>query len=90
VKEKKASPTVVLMGRPKKATSSSCITQAFSIIKREIHDEKMRIIGDGYLREKLESSNVKDVTFYWYILNEKKYDLLRRTHLLLMPAIREG
>src|SRR5215212_85476 len=90
VKEKEARPTVVFMGRLKKAKLPHDALQAFSIIKREIHDAKMWVIGDGYLRGKLESSNMKDVTFYGRISNEKKYDLLSRAHIILVPAVREG
>jgi glycosyltransferase involved in cell wall biosynthesis len=78
------------MGRLKKAKLPHHALQAFSIIKREIHDAKMWIIGDGYFRKNLESSNTKDVMFYGRISNEKKYDLLSRAHIILAPAVREG
>jgi glycosyltransferase involved in cell wall biosynthesis len=81
---------VVFVGRLKRAKLPHHALRAFSIIKREIHDAKMWIIGDGYLREKLESFNIKDVTFYGYVSNEKKYDLLSRAHIVLVPAVREG
>ena len=90
VKEKEAKPTVVFMGRLKKAKLPHHALQAFSIIKREVHDAKMWVIGDGYFRKKLESFETKDVTFYGYIPNEKKYDLLSRAHIILVPAVREG
>jgi len=90
VKEKEARPTVVFMGRLKKAKLPHHALQAFSIIKREIPDAKMWIIGDGYLRKKLESFKTKDITFYGHISNEKKYDLLSRAHIILVPAVREG
>jgi glycosyltransferase involved in cell wall biosynthesis len=90
VKEKESNPTVVFMGRLKKAKLPHHALRAFSIIKHEIHDAKMWVIGDGYLREKLESSNIKDVTFYGYVPSEKKYDLLSRAHIILVPAVREG
>jgi glycosyltransferase involved in cell wall biosynthesis len=45
--------------------------QAVAIIKREIPDAKMWIIGDGYFRKKLESFERKDVTFNGHISNEK-------------------
>jgi glycosyltransferase involved in cell wall biosynthesis len=90
VKEKEAKPTLVFMGRLTKAKRPNHALQAFSIIKREIPDAKMWIIGDGYFRKKLESSNIKDVTFYGYISNEKKYDLLSRAHIILVPGVREG
>jgi glycosyltransferase involved in cell wall biosynthesis len=90
VKEKEANPTVVFIGRLKKAKLPDHALQAFSIIKREIADAKMWIIGDGYFRKKLESFKMKDVTFYGYISNEKKYELLSRAHIVLVPAVREG
>ena len=91
VKEKEANPTIVFIGRLKKAKLPHHALEAFSIIKQEIHDAKMWIIGDGYFRKKLESFGSKDVTFYGYIPNEeKKYDLLSRAHIILVPAVREG
>jgi glycosyltransferase involved in cell wall biosynthesis len=90
VREKETNPTVVFMGRLKKAKLPDHALKAFSTIKREIHDAKMWVIGDGYFRRKLESFERKDVTFYGYISNEKKYDLLSRAHIILVPAVREG
>jgi len=90
VKEKEANPTVVFIGRLKKAKLPHHALKAFSIIKREIPDAKMWIIGDGYLRQKLESFKSKDVTFFGHVSNEKKYELLSRAHIILVPAVREG
>jgi glycosyltransferase involved in cell wall biosynthesis len=90
IKEKELNPTLVFMGRLKKAKLPHHALQAFSIIKRELHDAKMWVIGDGYFRKELESFERKDVRFYGYISNEKKYDLLSRAHIILVPAVREG
>jgi glycosyltransferase involved in cell wall biosynthesis len=46
VKEKEANPTVIFIGRLKKAKLPHHALQPFSIIKREIHDAKMCIFGD--------------------------------------------
>lgn len=90
VKNKEAVPTVVFIGRLKKAKLPDHALQAFSFIKREIHDARMWVIGDGYFRKKLESSNTGDVTFYGRVSSEMKYDLLSRAHIILVPAVREG
>jgi glycosyltransferase involved in cell wall biosynthesis len=90
VKEKEANPTVVFIGRLKKAKLPHHALQTFSIIKREIRNAKMWIIGDGYFRNRLELSETKDVTFHGYISDENKYDLLSRAHIILVPAVREG
>jgi glycosyltransferase involved in cell wall biosynthesis len=90
LKEKEANPTIVFIGRLKKAKLPDHALKAFSIIKREIHDAKMWIIGDGYFRKKLQSFEKKDVTFYGKISNEKKFELLSRAHIILVPGVREG
>jgi glycosyltransferase involved in cell wall biosynthesis len=90
VKKKEANPSVIFIARLKKAKLPHHALQAFSIIKREIPDAKMWIIGDGYLREKLESFKSKDVTFFGHVSNEKKCELLSRAHIILVPAVREG
>jgi glycosyltransferase involved in cell wall biosynthesis len=90
VKEKEEDPTVVFIGRLKKAKLPHHALHAFSNIKSEMQNAKMWIIGDGYMRKKLESFNIEGVTFYGHISNEKKYELLSRAHIVLMPAVREG
>ena len=50
----------------------------------------MWVIGDGYMRSQLEKLPIKDVKFYGYVSSEMKHDLLRRAHVVLMPAVREG
>jgi hypothetical protein len=66
VKEKEANLTVILWQIKKLPHHAS---QLSSIIKREIHDAKMWIIGDGYFRKKLESFETKDVMLYGYVPN---------------------
>jgi|SRR5215212_8923829 len=90
VGQKEASPTIVFIGRLKRAKLPHHALQAFLTIKQEIQDAKMWIIGDGYLRKRLEWSKTKDVTFFGHVSNEKKYELLSRAHIILVPAVREG
>ena len=90
VNKKESQPTLIFMGRLKNAKLPHHALEAFSHIKQEIHDAKMWIIGDGYMRKKLESYSIKDVTFFGHIPNEKKYELLSRSHIILVPAVREG
>jgi glycosyltransferase involved in cell wall biosynthesis len=42
------------------------------------------------MRNKLEKASVNDVVFYGRVKNELKYELLSRSHLVLVPSIREG
>ena len=90
VGQKESVPTVAFFGRLKKGKLPHHALQAFSLMKKEIPEAKMWIIGDGYMRKELEGMNVQDVTFFGRVSNEKKNDLLNRAHLILIPAVREG
>jgi glycosyltransferase involved in cell wall biosynthesis len=89
--QKEPSPTLVFIGRLKKHKLPHHALLAFSLIKNKIPDAKMWVIGDGYMRKKLETKfKVKDITFFGRVDSELKYNLLGRAHLVMVPAIREG
>lgn len=90
VARKESNPTIIFIGRLKRYKLPHHAIQAFSMIKKEIPDAKMWVIGDGYMRKELEESNVKDVIFYGYIKNELKYELLSKAHIVLVPGVSEG
>jgi glycosyltransferase involved in cell wall biosynthesis len=90
IPQKESTPTIIFIGRLKRHKLPDHAINAFNIIKNELPDAKMWVIGDGYMRTQLEKLSIKDVKFYGYVSSEIKYDLLRRAHLVLMPAIREG
>lgn len=83
-------PTLVFIGRLKRAKLPHHAIQAFSIIKEKIPDARLWIIGDGYMKKELHRFSSADVTFYGFVDSETKYDLLKKAHMLLMPAVREG
>jgi glycosyltransferase involved in cell wall biosynthesis len=87
---KESVPTFVFIGRLKKHKLPHHAIQAFSFIKQELPDAKLWVIGDGYMRKKLESLEVQNIKFFGRIGNKKKYELLSRAHMILVPAIREG
>jgi glycosyltransferase involved in cell wall biosynthesis len=87
---KESVPTMVFIGRLKKHKLPDHAVQTFSLIKQKLPEAKLWIIGDGYMRKDLERIRVKDIEFFGHTTNEKKYELLRRAHMILVPAIREG
>lgn len=87
---KETKPTLVFLGRLKKAKLPHHAIQAFSLIKKEIPDAKMWVIGNGYLYKELKKLNIKDVFFYGHIKNELKFEMLKKAHIILLPAVREG
>src|SRR5690348_3247980 len=70
VQQKESTPTVVFIGRLKRHKLPHQAIQAFSIIKREIPDAKMWVIGDGYMLKELRRGADKDVSFYGRVNNE--------------------
>jgi glycosyltransferase involved in cell wall biosynthesis len=90
VREKGSSPIVVFIGRLKKAKLPDHAIEAFRLIKEEMKDAKMWIIGNGYLRERLQNSKINDTFFYGNVNDDIKYDLLSKAHLVLVPSVREG
>lgn len=90
VPSKDSVPTIAFIGRLKGYKLPDHAVKAFSLIKKEIPDAKMLIIGDGYMREKLEKMSVKDVKFCGRVDNKTKCDLLSKAHLVLVPSVEEG
>ena len=49
------------------------------------------MVGDGYLRKKLESNfKTKDVKFFGYVDKKTRDELLRRAWIIAVPGVREG
>ena len=91
VGQKEPNPTLAFIGRLKKHKLPHHALLAFMLIKKKIPNAKLWVIGEGYMRGKLETEfRVEDITFFGRVDSELKYDLLRRAHLVMVPAIREG
>jgi glycosyltransferase involved in cell wall biosynthesis len=90
VGQKEFEPTIVFLGRLKRHKMPDHALRAFALIKNELPNAKMWVIGEGNMHEELKMMKIKDVVFYGHIKNELKYELLRKAHLLFVPSIREG
>jgi glycosyltransferase involved in cell wall biosynthesis len=90
VEQKEFEPTIVFLGRLKRHKLPDHALKAFALIKNQLPNAKMWVIGGGDMYEELKMMNIKDVVFYGRIKDELKYDLLRKAHLLLVPSVREG
>jgi len=90
VGEKEPEPTIVFLGRLKRHKMPEHALEAFALIKNELPNAKMWVIGDGNMYKNLKMMNTKDVVFYGHVNNDLKYELLRKAHLLFVPSVREG
>lgn len=90
IPEKENFPILIFVGRMGYAKCPDHVLEAFSYIKREIPDARLWMVGDGAMRNKLEERRMKDVSFFGYVENKIKYDLMSRAHIILVPGLREG
>ena len=88
--EKAREPTVAYVGRLKKAKLPDHALKAFEIIREQVPNARLSVIGEGYLRRRIERDAPRGVSFFGWVSEELKIELLRRAHVLLYPAVREG
>ena len=90
IPQKEPSPTIAFVGRLKRNKLPDHALRAFSLIKKSIPDARMWIMGDGYMRKKLQQTSNSSITFYGRVKENLKYELLSRAHLVMVPGVHEG
>lgn len=89
--EKEESLTLLFVGLLKKANLVDHTIESFKLIKEEIPDVKLWIVGRGSELQTLQKlKEGYKITLFGYVDEEKKLELMGRAHILLVPAIREG
>lgn len=87
---KETSPTLVFLGRLTRAKRPHHALEAFRIIRGQLPEAQLWVVGDGYLRKSLEAQKPPGVTFWGRVERGHKEELLAKAHLLLVPGVREG
>jgi glycosyltransferase involved in cell wall biosynthesis len=90
VPEKEMEPTIVYIGRLKKAKRPDLVIKAFKIVKRKISNAKLWVAGDGYLRKNLGKIAFDDVKFFGRVSEKDKIVLLSKAWVMVNPSVREG
>ena len=90
VPEKESFPVVAYVGRLKRAKRPDHAIKAFKIIKEEIPNVELWVLGEGSFRRRLEKMAGQGVRFFGFLENEERRKLIRRTWVLVNPSIREG
>lgn len=90
IPEKEQQPTLIFVGRMGRAKCPDHILDAFVHIKEEVPQAQLWMVGDGAMRKELESRTTPDITFFGRVDEKKKYELLSRSHCILVPGVREG
>ncbi len=88
--EKESVPTFLFVGRLTRAKKPEAAIRAFELVNREFPTARLWVVGDGYLRKKLEQQAPDGVTFFGRVTDEQKLFLMKRSHTVLVPGTREG
>jgi glycosyltransferase involved in cell wall biosynthesis len=90
--KKNNDPTLVFLGRLKSTKRPQDAIEIFKRVKEKIPTARLWMIGRGPEEEKLKiiAKGIEGITFWGWVDEEKKMLLLRQSHLLLVPSVREG
>jgi len=103
--KKEVAPTFIYVGRFAKYKGIDVCFSAFGELKRRHSNARLWIVGEkdelyitqsllpicaGYGLKYGDPGDDNDVTFYGFVTEEKKLELMSRAHLLLVPSTREG
>jgi len=90
VPEKSERPSIVFVGRMKRAKRPGDVVEAFRIVREKIGDAELWMVGDGYLRHMLELEAGSHVKFFGYVDSETRDELVRRAWVIAVTGVREG
>lgn len=88
-------PTILYLGRIKKYKSIQHLILAFKIVKDKMPDSRLMIVGAGDYLEALKKLAVSlklsdSIEFAGFVSQDEKVDRMRRSHVAVLPSIREG
>ncbi|MCK5126509.1 MAG: glycosyltransferase family 4 protein [candidate division Zixibacteria bacterium] len=88
-------PSILYLGRIKKYKSVQHLIEAFKIVKSDLPDAKLAIVGAGDYIDELKKLVVDlklsdDIEFPGFVSKEKKVEYLCRSHVMAYPSLKEG
>lgn len=93
--EKEQDPTITYFGRLKKYKSPDHLIKALALVKKNVPNAKLWVIGRGDFRPEMESLALKlgvasDVKFFGFVSEEEKAQLLAKSHVVVNTSVKEG
>lgn len=88
--EKEKEPALIFVGRLKRAKMPDHVLKAFKIVKEKFPNSKLWVVGNGYLKGRLEKMVFDGIKFFGYLPFTEKLKLMSRTHAIIVPGVREG
>jgi len=97
IPKKEIVPTFIFVSRIVKMKGIEDVLRAFFYILREVPDSQLWIIGDGDkkyiddLKETIKTYSIDSkVKFFGRVDENKKFELLKKAHILLHASVKEG
>src|SRR3989344_2967644 len=95
--EKEKNPTLIFVGRLSKSKGIEDAIEALRQVSKTYTKTKLWIVGGGdenykkFLKKMAKKLDVYDrITFWGFVSEEKKFELMGRAHLLLHASVKEG
>ncbi len=88
-------PTILYLGRIKKYKSIQHLIEAFAIIKKSLPEARLMVVGNGDYLDELKSLARRlkvdeHVEFPGFVSSENKVERMRRSHVAVLPSLKEG
>ncbi len=88
-------PTILYLGRIKKYKSVQHLISAFKIVKESFPKARLMIVGSGDYLDNLKSQAASyglsdDIEFPGFVPSADKVDRMRRSHVAVLPSLKEG
>jgi len=88
---KERTPTIMVLGRMTRSKRPEHALAAFRMLRRELPDVQLWMVGDGPSRGGLQRrSRSPGVTFFGRVTDAERDALLTRAHVLVVTSVREG
>lgn len=95
--KKENKPTLIFLGALSKDKGIEDALKVFSYVAKNDQNVRFWVVGKGvpsylsFLRKQTQKLRIsKKVQFWGYVSERKKFELLKRAHILINPSIREG
>jgi glycosyltransferase involved in cell wall biosynthesis len=92
VPEKEESPTLMFLGRFAPTKNPVGAVEIFRLVKKDLPGACLWMVGSGPQEEKLRemTRGEEGIKFFGWVEEERKFELLRRAHVVVVPGVREG
>jgi len=95
--KKEKTPTIIYLARLNKQKGIFDAVESVKIIKQQIQDVRLWVLGMGDktvlddLKNQIDQKDIQNnVTFFGFVSEDDKYRLLAKSHILIVPSVQEG